>query len=590
MSAPQLPDPALMQIELAQPHAAHILHQLERLQSVGRVLYIAAHPDDENTRLLAYLAGQRKLRVGYLSLTRGGGGQNLIGSEQGPLLGMIRTHELLQARRLDGAEQFFTRAKDFGYSKSSDEALRIWGHQAVLSDVVWAIRRFRPDVIITRFPETGNTHGHHLASAILAREAFYAASDPLRFPNQIPHAPPWQAKRLLHNISTWMLRRLKRKINLSRYHKLDIGSYNPLLGYSYGEIAAHSRSMHKSQGFGFATQRGPAREYFQHLAGEKAQTDILDGIDFSWKRIPLSDAIARSLQQAKDAFLPHEPHRSIPALLSAYQALTQHPHFSSDILLQERALALRSTLAACLGLYLDARTNAPSAVPGSTLQISLHALNRSPIPLKLLRVDFSTGAHLHLQRDLPEHKPFLRRLSLTLPQDAAISAPNWLATHSSSGLYTLQQPHTLEQPVDVAPLFAQFTLQIAQHTLTFSRTFRHLRTDPVRGEVAQRTEITPPLTLTPQSPFLMFPNHTPQPLTLNIRAHLPNAQGTLSLQLPAGWTTTPAQISLHLPQTNTLQTHTFLITPPNNLPKQPPIRCTVCHPHPTLPRALFRMG
>ena len=241
--------------------SSEILLQLKKLNTVGSVLYIAAHPDDENTRLIAYLANEKCLRTGYLSLTRGDGGQNLIGPEQGVELGLIRTQELLAARRIDGGEQFFTRAYDFGFSKTPEETFEKWNHDSILSDVVWVIRNFRPDIIITRFATDGSGgHGHHTASGILAEEAFDAAADSTRFPEQLKYVKVWQARRLLHN-STARFR--DPKADMSKFIKLDVGGYNALLGKSYGEIAAESRSMHKSQGFGSAAQRGEYFEYFK---------------------------------------------------------------------------------------------------------------------------------------------------------------------------------------------------------------------------------------------------------------------------------------------------------------------------------------
>jgi LmbE family N-acetylglucosaminyl deacetylase len=181
--------------------SSEILHAMKRLNVLGTVMYIAAHPDDENTRLLAYMARDRNYKTAYLAMTRGDGGQNLIGDEQGIELGMIRTQELLAARRVDGAEQFFTRAYDFGFSKRTDEALAMWDKQKVLADAVWVIRNFKPDVIITRFPEDSRAgHGHHSGSAVIAREAFVAAADPKMFPEQFKFGVgPWKAKRIMWN-------------------------------------------------------------------------------------------------------------------------------------------------------------------------------------------------------------------------------------------------------------------------------------------------------------------------------------------------------------------------------------------------------
>ncbi|WNZ61025.1 PIG-L family deacetylase [Myxococcus sp. MxC21-1] len=298
---------------MAQPprqlHAGEIAAGLKRLGVTGSVLYVAAHPDDENTRLLAWLVGERGLRAGYLSVTRGDGGQNLIGTEQDALLGLIRTHELLAARRVDGAEQFFTRARDFGYSKSAEEALRIWGHEEVLADVVLAIRRFQPDVIITRFTTEPPNHGHHTASALLAAEAFIAAADPKRFPEQLSEVKPWKADRLLQNASQWWF---KPDEDLSRYVKLEVGGYDALLGRSWGEVAAESRSQHKSQGFGQAVDRGPSTEYFTPLAGTLPKRDVFEGLDFSWRRWKGSEAVSRAVAAATKAFDARAPTAPFP--------------------------------------------------------------------------------------------------------------------------------------------------------------------------------------------------------------------------------------------------------------------------------------
>src|SRR5882724_10520456 len=263
---------------------------IRKLNVLGSVLYVAAHPDDENTRLIAYLSKDKMYRTGYLSLTRGDGGQNLIGDEQGVELGLIRTQELLAARRIDGGEQFFSRAFDFGFSKSPEETFTKWDKEKILSDVVWVIRKFQPDVIITRFPTTGEgTHGHHTASAIIANEAFTAAADPKRFPEQLKYVQPWQAKRILWNTFNFG----NTNTTSSDQFKFDVGGYNPLLGKSYGEIAAISRSNHKSQGFGSSGSRGEALEYFKTTGGSAPTEDIMDGVDLGWKRVKGGEAIEK---------------------------------------------------------------------------------------------------------------------------------------------------------------------------------------------------------------------------------------------------------------------------------------------------------
>src|SRR6476469_5366359 len=266
--------------------------QLKKLNVLGSVLYIAAHPDDENTRLLAYLSKEKLYRTGYLSLTRGDGGQNLIGDEQGISLGLVRTQELLSARKIDGAEQFFTRAYDFGYSKTPAETFTKWNREKILSDVVWVIRKFQPDVIITRFPTTGEGgHGHHTASAILANEAFTAAADPKRFPEQLKYVQPWQAKRILWNTFNFGS---TNTTNASQFH-FDVGGFNAVLGKSYGEIAAQGRSQHKSQGFGVPASRGEAFEFFKTTGGSEPANDLMDDVITSWQRVPGSATVEKKI-------------------------------------------------------------------------------------------------------------------------------------------------------------------------------------------------------------------------------------------------------------------------------------------------------
>ncbi len=295
--------------------SADIYLAIKKLNVLGSVLYVAAHPDDENTRLIAYFSKDKLYRTGYLSMTRGDGGQNLIGDEQGIDLGLIRTQELLSARRIDGGEQFFTRAFDFGFSKNPEETFTKWDKEKILSDVVWVIRKFQPDIIITRFPTTGEGgHGHHTASAILANEAFSAAADPTRFPEQLKYVQPWQVKRVLWNTFNFGNTNTQRDDQF----KLDVGGYNPLLGKSYGEIAAESRSQHKSQGFGVPAGRGEAIEFFTATKGDQPKNDLLEGIDLSWKKVNGGEAIEKMVNDISASFDFLHPENSVKALVELY--------------------------------------------------------------------------------------------------------------------------------------------------------------------------------------------------------------------------------------------------------------------------------
>src|SRR6201993_720243 len=309
-------------------NASEILQNIEKLNVCGSVLYIAAHPDDENTRLLAYLSKERKLRTGYLSCTRGDGGQNLIGKEQGEMLGLVRTQELLAARRIDGAEQFFTRANDFGFSKNPKETFSIWNKDSILADVVLAIRKFKPDVIICRFPTTGEGgHGHHTASAILALEAFDAAADPTKFPEQLAYTQTWQAKRIFWNTFNFGGTNTTAPDQL----KIDVGVFNPLLGKSYGEIAADSRSMHKSQGFGSAKVRGESIEYFKQLKGDKANTDLFESINQTWARFTATASLQKTIDDGIKKYNPQLPEKIVADLVAIYKELKQLDESDANI-------------------------------------------------------------------------------------------------------------------------------------------------------------------------------------------------------------------------------------------------------------------
>src|SRR3954470_9160574 len=337
----------------ASADAAETQAALRRLLVTGSVLYVGAHPDDENTAMLAYLARGRGARTAYLSLTRGDGGQNLLGTEKGELLGVVRTQELLAARRVDGAQQFFTRAIDFGFTKSPEETFRFWGHDEVLADVVWVIRRFRPDVIIARFPTTGEGgHGQHTASAILDSEAFDAAGDPARFPEQLKYVEPWKPKRLLWNVFNFGGGRPK---DADKMLTADVGAYDPLLGKSYTEIAAESRTMHKSQGQGTPERRGPAPNFFAHIKGEPASKDIFDGVDMTWRRVAGGDAVGQLLEEAARKYDASNPSAVLPLLVRAYALLSsmETSKIPADSLVFEKREELGEVIRACAGLWIE---------------------------------------------------------------------------------------------------------------------------------------------------------------------------------------------------------------------------------------------
>ena len=488
--------------------SADILQQIKKLEVFGSVLYIAAHPDDENTRLLAYLANEKKVRTGYLSLTRGDGGQNLIGDEQGIELGMIRTQELLAARRIDGAEQFFTRAYDFGYSKSPEEALSIWGHDKILSDVVWVIRNFKPDVIITRFPTTGEGgHGHHTASAILAAEAFDAAADPTKFSDQLKNGvTTWQAKRLLWNTFNFGGNNTTREDQL----KIDVGMYNPILGKSYGEIAAESRSQHKSQGFGVPAQRGEAFEYFATIKGEKPVADLFDGVDLSSNRV----AQPGMIKIAKDLVAKYKLSDPSASTVSLISYLKQVKNIRDDYWRTQKLKEINNLVQASSGIFMEATSTSANAVQGDSLKVNFNINNRSGVPLKNGQVTFNKQV-ISLP-DNGKNKNNISSNSFYIPADKPLSQPYWLKEGMPNGSFIVSDMSLIGKPWN-EELMATFSFEIEGEKLLFERPVRYKYTDPVKGEIYQPVTVVPKLTVQVQPEVLVNPYNNSKSSSISAR-------------------------------------------------------------------------
>lgn len=466
--------------------SSEILLQLKKMNVLGSVLYIAAHPDDENTRLLAYLANEKMYRTGYLSLTRGDGGQNLIGDEQGIDLGLIRTQELLAARRIDGAEQFFSRAYDFGFCKTPEEALSTWGHDKILSDVVWVVRKFKPDVIIARFPEDGRAgHGHHAASGILAREAFDAAADPAKFPEQFAAGVGvWQAKRMLWNTFNFGGNSTQ---NESQF-KTDVGTYNPLLGKSYGEIAALSRSQHKSQGFGVPAQRGSVLEYFETIKGDKPVTDLFDGINTGWQRINQKH-IEDSIASVIGAYNMEQPIASLKKLVHIYTMIEQLP---DDYWKQQKRIELQQIIEQCSGLFMEATTNSQYAVQGDSLKINVTINNR--LGINIAAVDVHINEHNYVFTNPQKNTNASYTETVFIPATAVLSQPYWLVNAMEKGSFTVTE-QALIGKAENDPAGVDFSVTIETVPFLFHKPLRYKFTDPVKGEIYQPVSVVPPVTL-----------------------------------------------------------------------------------------------
>lgn len=521
-----------------QSSTTNIEQDFKKLNVLGSVLYVAAHPDDENTRLLAYLAQERHYRTGYLSLTRGDGGQNLIGTEQAELLGAIRTQELLAARRTDGAEQFFSRANDFGFSKGPDETLKIWDREKVLSDVVWVIRNFRPDVMICRFPTTGEGgHGHHTSSAILAQEAFTAAADPKRFPEQLKYVQPWQVKRLLWNTFNFGSVNTTDPSQL----KLDVGGYNPYLGKSYGEIAAESRSNHKTQGFGSARQRGQAFEYFKTILGDAPQTDLMDGVNTSWKRIAGGNEIEANLAVIGKTFDAANPQHSVEPLVKLLGMVEK----VSDVYWRnQKSTQLKNLIAECAGLWFESYCNAPAYAKGDNIDVSTQMIVRSDAPVTLTSVSYKGDA------DKPDsHENLAPNVLKTVNQDikaTELTQPYWLkyphgmAMYNTSYLDSIGNEAQKTLPQNIPPAM-QVVFTIAGKPITYNVPIQYKYVDPARGEIYQPVIIAPVVTANIVNKDYIFNTAQPQSVQVKLKAFT-KASGSISLKPVNGWKISPQSI------------------------------------------------
>lgn len=483
--------------------SADIYLQLKKLNVLGSVLYIAAHPDDENTRLLAYFSKDKLYRTGYMALTRGDGGQNLIGDEQGVELGLIRTQELLAARRIDGAEQFFSRAYDFGYSKTPQETFTKWDREKILSDVVWVIRNFQPDVIITRFPTTGEGgHGHHTASAILANEAFTAAADPNRFPEQLKYVQPWQAKRILWNTFNFGG---NNTTNNDQFH-FDVGGYNPLLGKSYGEIAAESRSQHKSQGFGVPRSRGEALEYFRTTGGNAPSNDLFDDVNITWRRVPGGEKIEAQVNTIIASFDFSAPQKSVSQLVQLYKSLTALPaSYWRDKKLKE----VKDIIETTSGVWMEAFTTEQNAVQGDSVRMNFSVNDRMGAGFKLTKAtvdQFDSSFNLSLSKN----RNYNFSKTFAVPNDKPITQPYWLKEKMQEGYFQVDDQKLIGQP-DVTPAYTvTFTLSIDGVDIPFTKPVKYKFNDQVKGEVYQPIFIVPAETVATTPDILLFRKDKPE--------------------------------------------------------------------------------
>ncbi|MDO6801797.1 PIG-L family deacetylase [Wenyingzhuangia sp. 1_MG-2023] len=544
-----------------------IFEKIQELNFLGTALYIAAHPDDENTRLISYLSNQVKAKTVYLSLTRGDGGQNLIGPEIRESLGLIRTQELLAARGIDGGEQRFSRANDFGFSKDPEETLEIWNRKEVLSDVVWAIRTLKPDVIINRFDHRtpGTTHGHHTSSAMLSVAAFDLASDKNQFKNQLNYTDVWQPQRLFFNTSWWFYgseKKFEEERDDTKFSTLDVGVYYPQKGLSNNEIAALASSQHLCQGFGRLSTRGSEKEYLEFLKGDKPinSSDIFSGINTTWSRVKGGDKIAAILSKVEEGFNFKNPSKHLSELMKAYVLINdlEDEHWKAI-----KKKEIETIILACSGLYIEVTANTGAVTPNSNVNLEIETLNRSSekVMLKsivLLPENKIISKNIELKTNV--NQPFKEVLAL---DNEAMTNPYWLNEIGTVGMYTVKEQQKIGQPNTPRNISVDFNLEIDNTPITITKEVVHRFSKRDKGELYESLEVVPELTTKIKEKVLIFSDSKAKKVIVEVKSGIKNATGELTLEHPKGWTVSPEKISFSIVEKGDAKDFVFYVSPPS---------------------------
>lgn len=553
--------------EPKKPTSSEIYQQIQSLNFLGNVLYLAAHPDDENTSLITYFSKKHHANTAYLSLTRGDGGQNLIGSEIGEKLGIIRTQELLQARQIDGGQQFFSRAKDFGYSKTPEETLDIWNKDKILADVVRVLRKFRPDIIINRFDHrtSGSTHGHHTTSALLSVEAFDLASKSESFSNQLETLKTWQPKRLYFNTSPWFYGSQEEfeAADKSNFTELNVNKFYPVEGLSNNEIAALSRSQHKSQGFGNTGSRGDKIEYLELIKGDKnSNQNPFEGINTTWTRIPEGKAIGKILNKVEKNYNFKKPWQSVPELMNALEKIEQ---IDDEFWREQKLAQIKQVISSCLGLFAEAKSSSAYANPGDSVDINFEFINRSPVEVKLKSIVLNQSKTISTKPiSLENNADFKFSESIEISKKISYTTPYWLKSIGELGVYEVENPNLIGLPETPKPLNFTYTFEIEGKYFELTKALIYKYNDPVKGEVYEDFEILPKVSVGFQESVFTFKNGETKRITVDVKSFDNNISGRLSLDAPADWQIQPEFHQVEIEQAGDSQNFTFEVTPTQN--------------------------
>jgi LmbE family N-acetylglucosaminyl deacetylase len=571
--------------------AAGLGQAIKRLGVVASVLHTGAHPDDEDSGLLAYLARGRQARTAYLSLTRGDGGQNLIGPELYESLGVIRTEELLAARRIDGASQFFSRAFDFGFSKSRMEALSKWDREQVLADMVRVIRTFRPLVIVSAWSGTPNDgHGHHQAAGFLTQEAYRAAADSNRFPEQISEGlRPWQAKKLyLRSFDGAASPRefLPSLATLS----LNTGEFDPLLGSSYYEVAARGRSQHRSQDQGTIEARGPRFSRLRLIDSKvgpvKKETDIFDDLDATLAGIaqyagqasarlkePLAE-VQNAANEAREKFNPLSPAsvspivarglkklREIRASLSG-MGLSGGNLAETEFLLKLKEADFVDALSKSQGVVVDCLADDEVVTPGQTMAVTVTAYAGAGAKVSRVSLAAPAGWLVLLQKQSSTETNgrlvSQTEFKVTVAGDAELTSPYWLKNPRRGEMFVVApsargssatSPAGIE-PLSSASLQAKVELECAGDRFEVIQAAEFRYADRALGEIRRQLKVAPAISVNVSTDILVYPisnERQQREMTVSITNNAKGGtRGSVRLEAPAEWSVEPGSATFDL--------------------------------------------
>lgn len=596
-----------------------------RLPVVASLLHTGAHPDDENSALVAYVSRGLHARTAYLSLNRGEGGQNLIGPELYDAIGVIRTEELLTARRYDGAEQFFTRTYDFGFSKSAEETLKYWNHdEMLLSDVVRVIRRFRPDVIVSVFADSPRDgHGHHQAAGRITREAFYVAADPDRFPEHLRDGlRPWQARKLYINNTRASFDSIDSLV-------VDVGTYSPVLDRSYRELGLAGRSMHRSQDMGTLQPKGPATTKIKlvakpGMADADGDAHLFDGLDTTFMRFhalagPVAgkipgfagrlerlDALAR---EAVDAYRPLDP----PAVLDpVLEGLRMIRALRNDLelgglpavvladmlfLLDQKEEDFANAAVLALGMAFEVLTSDDRVVPGNLLGVHLVLLNRSARPVRVtnLALDVPEGwtaapdpvparparppgrfgptgppgppgspSPSRQTSDIGYNESFAENWRVEVPPDAGLTRPYWRRRSLNNPRVVVDDTALIGLPWSPQPVIGRARLLVDGVEIEIRRPAQYRFADRAFGEIRRELQVVPALSVTMDPQVVVAPSGRESPLRFSVSV-VSNVdggiEGGLSLEAPDGWEVSPGEVPLSFAGRGQAATYNYTVIP-----------------------------